>query len=96
MAMRNFDVSFTRCCPCFLSLLTEALYNSKRKNDTSVLLSDYVSSRYEKTFAIETFIQSGTILFTCFQHLLQIFCFDFKLCYHYQKRSYFCVIYKEE
>ena len=47
----------------------------------------------EKAFATETFARSWTI---CFEHLLQTFCFDFKLCCHYHKRTYFSVIYREE
>ena len=74
MTMKNVDVSFARCCPCFISLLKEAIYDSKPKNDTSILLFDYIVSLYEKAFATETFVKSGTILFTCFEHLLETFC----------------------
>ena len=95
MAMKIFEVSFTRCCPCFLELLKEALYESDRKKDTSALMYQYVSSRYEGGFVTETYVCSATILFSCFSHLLQIFCFDFIYCNHYQKRTYFTVLYKE-
>ena len=79
----------------FFSLMKEALCESERKNDTSVLLYQYISARYTDGFATETFASSGTILFACFTHLLQTFCFDFKFCNHYRKRSYFTVVCKE-
>ena len=53
MTMRNFDVCLAHCCPCFFSLMKEALYTSNRKKDTSVLSFDYISARYEKTFSTE-------------------------------------------
>ena len=84
------------CLPAvvrFKSLLFEAIHGKGRKNDTSVLLSDYTSNRATFLFLIETFEQSGTILFTCFSHLLQIFCFDYHLCEHFRKRAYFCAVY---
>ena len=68
MAMKIFDVSFARCCPCFLNLMKEAFYECDRKNDTSVLLYDYRC--YIGGFVTETFATSGTILFSCFSHLL--------------------------
>ena len=74
MAMRIFYVLFARCCPCFLHLVKEALY-ADQKNDTSVLLYDYISACYEGGFVMETYVVSGTIFFSCFSHLLQTFCF---------------------
>ena len=34
------------------------------------------------------------MLFTCFRHLVESFCFDYKYCWHYTKRSYFSVLYE--
>ena len=86
--MRNFDVIFSRRCPCFASMLSEGL-RTQRVNYSTVLLSDFVSSRIAFAFVIETFEHSGTILFTCFSHLVLIFAFDDTVCCHYQKRLFF-------
>ena len=89
MAMRNVEVLLACYCPCFESVLCDAIPGDGRKHNISVLLSDYVSLRSPQMFLIETFEHNGTVLFTCFQHLLRVFDFDYFRCYHSTKKTYF-------
>ena len=87
MAMRIFEISLARCCPCFEQFLFDAIHVHKR--GACVLISDFISTRFQETFLIETLEHIGTILFTCFKHLLRVFDFDYRKCYHYKKGHIF-------
>ena len=93
--MRNFDVIYARCFPCFQYALFEAIHQSEKLNNTSILLSDYVSTRSPFLFLIETFECAGTVLFTCFSHLIKVFDFEYRNCYRYMKKSYFSAVFNE-
>ena len=85
--MRNFNVIFVRCCPCFIEVISNAMVLEKGLCFTSVEFSDSVSSEVDQSFAIETFQKSSIMLFTCFTRLVSCFAFDTDTCLCYFKKT---------
>ena len=73
--MKNFEVIFVRCCPCFVDVISDVMRLDNHPCFMSVDFADFVKSARQGSFAIETFTMSGTILFTCFNDLATTFAF---------------------
>ena len=87
--IKNFEVIFIRCCPCFVDFISHVMRLDNGSCFTSIEFVDFVRPSKQGPFATETFTMPGTILLTCFNDLVTTFVFDEKNCLCYKRRTFF-------
>ena len=90
---QNFEVNVVYCCPCVLDLVRFEI--SRRNVLTQVLLTDFICARFNSSILIELFQSTGIVLITCTKYLIENFCFDWKWCNHYNKRTFFSIFFEQ-
>ena len=92
--MSNFDVSSVHCLPCVLKLVKYEI--SRRTVMTQALLSDFIRASFNSSILIVIFYSLESILITCTKHLTDCLNFDWRMCNHYNRRTFFTIMYKNE
>ena len=92
--MANFDVSIVYCCPYVIGLVKYEI--SRTEVLTQALVSDFIWARFQASILNELFSSMSTILIKCVKHLVECLYFDWKLCSHYNRRTFFTAVYESQ
>ena len=89
--MTIFDVNLIFSCTCFVVDLFDSLYMNFEFNYQYIF---FVQRRSKKKDHItEIFLDSRSIMITCFEQLCELIVFDiYQNCLHYNGRAYFKMI----
>ena len=92
--MATSDVEFLFCCPCFVSVVHDSMFQRHRFNYQYI--NFYNQAITVKNLVIETFAVCKSTLVVYFAHLSEVMFHDCLVCVRYNRKTFYRLLIESE